>query len=75
MVPDDPQTVITRKKCLAPVFEGKPCLCWLIIPALILAIAGLIFFIWIPVVLCLIKQLVFRIKHCGSGNDDPNIEL
>jgi len=75
MVPDDPQVVVTTKKCYAPVFEGKPCWCWLIIPALVIAIAELIFFIWIPEVLCLIKQLAFRIKHCGSGNDDPNIEL
>lgn len=75
MVPDDPKPIITKRKCYAPVFEGKPCLCWLIIPTLILAIAALILFIWIPGVLCLIKKLIFRIQHCGSGNDDPNILL
>ncbi|MGC9781268.1 MAG: hypothetical protein HZR80_18650 [Candidatus Heimdallarchaeota archaeon] len=75
MVPDDPQPIISKGKCYAAVFEGKPCICWLIIPALVLAIVALILFICIPGVHCLIKKLLFRIKHCGRGNDDPNIEL
>lgn len=75
MVPDDPIAPITTKTCYAPVFEGKPCHCWYIIPGLIIAIAFLSLFICIPGVLCRIKQLAFRIKHCSSGNDDPNIQL
>ncbi|MHA1212400.1 MAG: hypothetical protein ACTSSH_08060 [Candidatus Heimdallarchaeota archaeon] len=81
MVPDDPIPIVTNGKCCspvvcyAPVFEGKPCRCWVIIPGLVLAIIALAPFIWIPGVLCLIKKLVFRIKHCSSGNDVPNIEL
>lgn len=75
MVPDDQQAVVTKGKCYAPVFEGKPCHCWYIIPGLILAIIVLFPFICIPGVWCLIKQLAFRISHCASGNDDPNIPL
>ncbi|MGC9781233.1 MAG: hypothetical protein HZR80_18470 [Candidatus Heimdallarchaeota archaeon] len=74
MVPDVPLAIVIHK-CYVPVFEGKPCHCWYIIPGLIFAIMLLIIFIWIPGVWCLIKKFVFRINHCSSGNDYPNIPL
>jgi hypothetical protein len=41
----------------------------------IFAIVVLLILAWIPSILCLIKQIVFRIGHCGEGNSDPCIEL
>jgi hypothetical protein len=32
-------------------------------------------FSWIPSVMCTIKQLLFRIRHCSEGNDNPCREL
>jgi hypothetical protein len=30
---------------------------------------------WIPTTPCVVKRLLFRVKHCRTGNTDPCIEL
>jgi hypothetical protein len=63
-VPDD--------ACLAPTFPPSnwlTCLGRLIVYGSI--IIALAIFAWIPSVRCTIKQLLFRIRHCGTGNTDP----
>ncbi len=64
------------RECKAPVFKGNSvCACLILTITYILVIAVLLIFIWIPSVLCLIKQYVFRIKHCRKGNSNPDILL
>ena len=58
--------------CVAPTFAPAgwlTCLGRLIVyGAIIIALA---IFAWIPSVLCTIKQLMFRIQRCRTGNSDP----
>jgi hypothetical protein len=64
------------KVCIAPVFEGSDA--WacpfkslgyiaMAIPLLALA--------WIATIPCVVKGLLFRVKHCRRGNNNPCIEL
>ena len=64
-------------KCYAPVFKGTRNFfgCIILLIVYISAIIVLVFFIWIPTVRCLIKQYVYRIRHCTEGNTNPEIEL
>jgi hypothetical protein len=65
-----------REGCYAPVFRGASGLeCLAKILAWILLIILLAIFAWFPPVLCLIKQLTFRIRHCTEGNENPEIPL
>jgi hypothetical protein len=62
--------------CYAPVFSASNGLvCFFFVLTGILIVAVLIFLAWIPPILCVIKQLLFRMQHCGQGNSDPCIEL
>ncbi len=61
--------------CLAPVFRGHGLLCLLLVIIYVAIIVTLILFIWIPGVLCVLKQWIFRLQHCYSGNSDPCIPL
>lgn len=62
--------------CYAPVFAPSGGLeCVVNVFFSILLIAVLLFFAWLPPILCLIKQLIFRMQHCGQGNADRCIEL
>jgi len=63
--------------CYAPVFCGSNwrLVCLLRRIGYLLLIVVLLIFAWIPSVMCLIKQLLFRIKHCGKGNTNPYIGL
>jgi hypothetical protein len=62
---------VSANACVAPTFRaasGIVCLWRLIIyGAMIIALA---IFAWIPSVMCTIKQLLFRIRNCGTGNSD-----
>ena len=63
-------------KCLAPVFKGSSWwACLFKVIGYLLAVLALLVFAWIPGILCLIKQLLFRARHCRSGNADPCIPL
>ena len=74
--------------CHAPVFKPLGCLlCTLMsimlpfvaiahMVAVIVAIPLLPFFPHIiDRIVCSYKQYVFKVQHCGKGNDDPNIVL
>jgi hypothetical protein len=66
--------------CYAPVFEKiNSFLCIFVIIALWLTLIALIILLpilgWIPGYMCLIKQLVYRIQHCSTGNKNPNIAI
>lgn len=63
---------VAEGACVAPTFPpagGLVCLFRVIVYASI--ILGLALFAWIPRIRCTIKQLAFRIMHCGEGNADP----
>jgi len=63
-------------ECYAPVFRGSGFFaCLFMAIACSILIAVLIIFAWIPSVWCLIKQLLFRIRHCRKGNGSSCIEL
>lgn len=65
-----------RADCYAPVFRGANWLiCLLRAIAYVVLLAVLLLFAWIPSIWCLIKQILFRVKHCGKGNTDPCVEL
>ena len=61
-----------RDACVAPRFEAHGALTCLlqaiVFGAMIIALAR---FAGIPSVLCTIRQLAFRIRHCREGNPDP----
>jgi hypothetical protein len=66
--------------CYAPVFEGSSPLTCLLLSILYLLlllalIVVLIFTLGNRAVLCAIRQLQFRLKHCRNGNTDPSIPL
>jgi len=62
--------------CYAPVFEASSWLvCLLLWIVLLPVIALLAIFVWIPGVACTIKQLLYRLRHCGDGNDDGCVAL
>jgi len=62
--------------CYAPVFAASGGFaCFVIALVSILVIALLLILAWLPPILCLIKQLIFRIQHCTEGNSDRCIEL
>lgn len=62
--------------CRAPVFAASsPLVCLVRAIVYLLLIVVLLLLIWIPGVRCLIKQLLFRVRHCGRGNSDPCIQL
>lgn len=62
--------------CLAPVFAGSSWfVCIFKAIGYLLAAIILLVFSWIPGVFCIVKQLLFRARHCGSGNADPCIPL
>lgn len=70
----------TRTTCYAPVFKGSSafgCLIFSIINVFILLILYiiLIFSLGSGAILCQIRQLQFRLKHCRQGNSDPTIPL
>ena len=58
--------------CYAPVFSGSSGLaCLFKIIGWVLVLIVLALFAWIPAVRCLLKQVAFRIRNCGTGNQDP----
>ena len=65
--------------CYAPVFAAhSPIVCLLL--SILNAIALfflLLFFLFTrdPALLCAIRRVKFRMKHCGDGNSDPNLVL
>lgn len=62
--------------CYAPVFGASnwlSCLLLLIVLTPVLVLLAL--FSWIPSVRCSLNQLMYRIQHCGDGNDDACIRL
>ena len=62
--------------CTAPVFEPSNWLSCLILWIISLpVIMLLILFSWIPAVRCQLKQLLFRLSHCSTGNSDPCREI
>lgn len=70
----------TSTTCYAPVFKRSSafaCLIFSIINLLILLILYilLIFSLGSRAILCKIRQIQFRIKHCRQGNSDPTIPL
>lgn len=65
-----------RADCLAPVFKGANVLsCFIMAIIYLVVIVVLILFSWVPGVLCTIKGLLFRIRHCRRGNSNPCIGL
>ena len=67
---------MATKGCFAPVFTKSSiiaCIFLAIIYATVIVL--LILFIWIPGVLCLIKQYIYRIQNCTRGNSNPDIPL
>src|SRR4029453_3149133 len=67
---------VAEDACVAPTFG--PAGCFACLGRLIVygaIIIGLALFAWIPSVMCTIKQLLFRIRHCSEGNDNPCREL
>ena len=61
--------------CTAPVFEGSGALsCLVMRAAYALAILPLLPLAWISSVACSIRRLLFRIRECRAGNDDPCAE-
>ena len=67
---------VSDDACVAPTFEAAGCFVCLgrllAYGAIIIALGILA---WIPSVMCTIKQLVFRIRNCRAGNDNPCREL
>jgi hypothetical protein len=65
--------------CYAPVFrESSPFFCLLlaILNGIALLFLLLIFlFTRNPGILCAIRRIQYRLKHCGEGNSDPGIVL
>jgi hypothetical protein len=62
--------------CYAPTFSGSSSLtCFFRTIGYLLLVIALLVLAWIPSIRCLIKQLLFRIKHCRSGNTNPCIEV
>lgn len=63
---------IPARACVAPTFtRGDWLICFarlIVYGAIIIALA---LFAWIPSVRCTIKQLMFRIQNCSTGNSDP----
>ncbi len=67
---------VSDDACVAPTFEAAGCfVCLGRLLAYGAIIIALGIFAWIPSVMCTIKQLVFRIRHCRTGNDNPCREL
>lgn len=69
-----------RHQCYAPVFEPSTalgCLVMAIINALLLLalFVVLIFSLGSPGILCAIRKIQYRMKHCRDGNADPGIDL
>lgn len=70
-----------RDSCYAPVFESSDsslsCLLLALIYLLILLalIVVLILTFGSKSILCQIRQILYRIKHCRDGNADPEIDL
>ena len=69
-----------RTRCYAPVFEGSSALnCFLSAIAnlfvLIVLIILLILTFGSSGILCRIRQIQFRMRHCRQGNSDPTIPL
>jgi len=63
-------------RCSAPLFAGHSGFaCLGLTLVYLLAIVALVPLIWLPPIRCIVRQLLFRIRHCGSGNDDPCIDL
>jgi hypothetical protein len=63
-------------ECFAPVFGGTSGLLRLLkILLYLVLVVSLLPFAWLPEVRCVIKQLLFRIRHSRTGNTDPNIPL
>jgi len=64
-----------EKQCLAPVFD-RSTVCALLVPLWVIALVFLVLLAALfPSLWCKVKQMVFRIKNCSLGNDDPNIPL
>jgi hypothetical protein len=63
--------------CPAPVFPPARSRleCAFLSLTLALAIVGLILFSWIPAVRCRLQQLLFRVRHCATGNTDATLDL
>ena len=64
------------EKCYAPIFTGTrsifACFYLMIIYTIIIMVL-MLSLIWLTAEgRCLIKQYLFRIKHCKRGNNDPN---
>jgi hypothetical protein len=69
-----------RDHCYAPVFEGSgsfTCFFMVIIYVLYLFVLFLLLILTLGSsgVLCIIRQVLFRMSHCGDGNSDPEIDL
>lgn len=63
---------VSDDACVAPTFRPAG---WLVCLGRLLVygsmIIALALFAWIPSVMCTIRKLLFRIRHCSAGNDDP----
>jgi len=69
-----------NKPCLAPIIGGSSifvCSFKSLIYLILMVFLVIVFILTFgsSKVLCKIRQLLFRIKHCRSGNSDPNIDL
>lgn len=67
---------VAKDACTAPVFPPTHwlvcLLLWLAAPAILLIILILI---WVPGMKCVLKRFLYRLNHCGAGNDNPCIML
>jgi hypothetical protein len=61
---------------MAPVFEGASFwACLMRSVGYSVLVMPLIPLVWNPNILCVIRGLQFRVKHCRRGNNNPCIEL
>jgi hypothetical protein len=69
-----------RGHCYAPVFEGSGgFVCFFLLLAYLFLLFALYFLLILLLgsraILCLIRQVQFRMSHCRDGNSDPEIDL